>query len=608
MTLRQRITVRLTLLGALTAIAGCATTTQPATDEAPLLSPEQFVQALNDESYELGLESGAAAWVRSTYITSDTAILAAKSQERSAAFHSRSVAAANRYDLSQMDASSARALQKLKLGTSQPAPDSDAARRELAQITTRMEGVYGAGTYCPAEGQCLTLGELSNIMATSRDYDEQLDAWLGWRTVSPAMRDDYARFAELTNAGAQELGFDDLGHMWRSSYDMSPVEFDRESSRLWTQVEPLYEALHCYVRRELSETYGPDKVAVDAPIPAHLLGNMWSQSWSNIYELVEPYPGVPSADVTAALVEQDYTPEQMVRLGEDFFVSLGLPELPDTFYERSQLTKPRDRDVVCHASAWPLEWGEDVRIKMCIEPTFEMLSTIYHELGHIYYFIAYKDQPPLFQDGAHDGFHEGIGDTVTLSLTPSFLADLGLADAADSSEEALINAQMRMALDKLAFLPFGKLIDEWRWRVFSGEIAPENYNAAWWELRTRYQGIAPPVARSEADFDPGAKYHIPANTPYTRYFLAHILQFQFQRALCEAAGNDGPLHDCSIYGSKEAGARLEAMLAAGASQPWQDSLEMVTGTREMDASAMVEYFSPLLGWLETRNEGQQCGW
>lgn len=586
-------------------LVGCTTTQTPA---EPAESPQAFVERLNNEIADLSDESGSAAWIQSTYINKDSAKVAARNQERGAAFHSRAVAESGRYDLDTIDPTAARALKQLKLSTSQPAPDNDADRRSLAEITTRMEGVYGSGKYCPAEGDCQTLGDLVNVMATSRDYEEQLEAWLGWRTVSPQMRGDYQRFVELTNAGAVELGYSNLGEMWKSGYDMPADEFDRETSRLWSQVEPVYEALHCYVRRELAETYGDDKVALDQPIPAHLLGNMWSQGWGNIYDLVQPYPEVASADVTAALVEQEYTPQQMVELGEDFFVSLGLPELPDSFYALSQFTKPRDREVVCHASAWPLEGGDDVRIKMCIEQTGEMLSTIYHELGHIYYFLAYRDQPPLFQDGAHDGFHEGIGDTITLSLTPAFMQQLGLIEEAGDSSESVINTQMQMALDKVAFLPFGKLIDEWRWRVFSGEIAPENYNAAWWDLRTRYQGIAAPVARSESDFDAGAKYHIPANTPYTRYFLAHIMQFQFQRALCDAAGFEGPLHECSIYGSKEAGAKLEAMLAAGSSQPWQDSLEMLTGTREMDASALVEYFTPLMGWLETQNEGQQCGW
>lgn len=496
-------------------LTGCAlpVANDPDTgDNTPVEPAAEFVARVNAELAELAEESGSAAWVQSTYITKDSARIAARAQERNAAFLSRTVAESTQYDLTAIDPESARALRQLRLGTAQPAPDSPEARRELAEITTRMEGLYGAGRYCPAEGECRSLGELVTVMATSRDYEEQLDAWLGWRTVAPPMRDDYARFVELTNAGAQELGYANLAEMWQSGYDMPAADFDAESARLWGQVEPLYDALHCYVRRELADTYGEDRVPLDGPIPAHLLGNMWSQSWGNIYDLVEPYPEVAAPDVTTALIEQGYTAEQMVELGEDFFVSLGMPELPASFWALSQFTRPRDRDVVCHASAWPLEGGNDPRIKMCIEPTGEMLSTIYHELGHIYYFLAYRDQPTLFQDGAHDGFHEGIGDTITLSLTPEFLAGLGLVEAVAEGDEATINTQMQMALDKIAFLPFGKLIDEWRWRVFAGEITPDNYNAAWWELRTRYQGIAAPAARSEADFDAAAKYHIPANT------------------------------------------------------------------------------------------------
>lgn len=608
-TYAERIALPCLLCLALAACGDAGTVVRPEGAAAPAQTPDEFVERINEELREIGDEVETANWVRATYITKDTGELAARASERYAEFHSKAVQRAQRHAGEDMAPETARAIKLLTLGTVEPAPDDPEKRRRLAAVTTGMAGAYGEGKYCPEDAaECLALGDLEDIMASSHDYDANLAAWTGWRTVSPPMRDDYETFVEITNEGARELGFEDLGDMWKSGYDMSPAEFEEEAARLWSQVEPLYEELHCYVRRELAEHYGEDKVALDEPIPAHLLGNMWAQQWGNVYELVEPYPGVASLDVDAALVEQQWSPVRMVETAEDFFVSLGLPELPETFYERSMLTKPRDREVVCHASAWAMDWGEDPRIKMCIKPTYDELATIYHELGHIYYYLAYKHQPPIFHGGAHDGFHEGIGDTVVLSLTPAFLNGLGLVEAPPDSEEAVINTQMKMALDKIAFLPFGKLIDEWRWRVFSGEIAPENYNSGWWELRTRYQGIAPPVPRSEEDFDPGAKYHIPANTPYTRYFLAHILQFQFQRALCEAAGHEGPLHECSIYGSAEAGEKLEAMLAAGSSEPWQDTLEKLTGTREMDASAISEYFAPLMAWLEARNEGTTCGW
>jgi len=575
----------------------------------PAETAEEFVARVNEELMEISIERGAVGWVRATYINHDTAVLAARSQEKYAAWHSKTVAESLKFADQHLSPETARAIEILKLGTSQPAPNDEAKRKELATVTTDLSGLYGAGKYCPDDGrECMVLGDLENVVATSRDYDEILDAWVGWRTVAPPMRDKYQRFTELANEGANELGYSNLGEMWRARYDMSPTQFQDETSRLWTQVKPLYDELHCHVRAKLSEHYGEDKVPLDQPIPAHLLGNMWAQTWDNIYDMLEPYPGVADLDVTATIVEQEMTPQDMVRSAESFYVSMGLDPLPETFWERSQFSKPRDRDVQCHASAWGLDGGNDLRIKMCIKQTYEELAVIYHELGHNFYQRAYKDQDPVFHGGAHSGFHEAIGDTVVLAMTPNYLREVGLIDEVEQSEEALINDQMKRALAGISFLPFGKLIDEWRWGVFSGEITADNYNSAWWELRTRYQGIAPPVERSEADFDPGAKYHIPSNVSYTRYFLARILQFQFLQALCDASGHEGPLHECSFYDSKEAGARLNAMLTAGQSEPWQNTLEKLTGTREMDGGAIINYFQPLMGWLQEQNASRQCGW
>ena len=577
-------------------------------DPAPTETADEFVARANAELAELGRELEAAEWVRATYITLDTAVIASAASEKYAEWHSGMVKQALQYDDQELDAKTRRAINLLKLGTTLPTPADARKRKELTMIATDLEGMYGAGSYCRDDGDCRALPELEDVLANSRDYDALTDAWQGWRTIAPPMRAKYQRYVELVNEGANELGYGDLGEMWRAGFDMSPTDFEQETARLWEQVKPLYDELHCHVRAKLGETYGTDKVPQDGPIPAHLLGNMWSQGWSFIYDLVEPYPGVADLDVDSTLKKKNFSPQEMVRSAENFYVSLGMPRLPDTFWERSQFTKPRDREVVCHASAWGIDGGNDLRIKMCIKQTYDELRTIYHELGHNYYQGAYKDQPRLFQGGANGGFHEAIGDTVTLSMTPQYLAEVGLVRAAGESEEAVINRQMQMALDKIAFLPFGKLIDEWRWGVFSGDIAPDNYNTAWWELRTKYQGITPPVPRSEADFDPGAKYHVPANVSYTRYFLAHILQFQFQRSLCEIAGHSGDLASCSIFGDKEAGERFYAMMASGQSEPWQDALEKLTGTREMDATAIIDYFAPLMGYLEEQNEGRSCGW
>ncbi len=585
---------------------------EPAEPEAPTAEEARaFVARVNEDLRRLATVQARAEWIKSTYITYDTQIMAARANEALMAYTSQAIAEARRFDGLELDEDTARQLHLLTISQSLPAPNDAEKRRRLAQIAAELEGLYGRGKYCtdPEDPEtCRDLQELSNVLAESRDYDDLLEAWNGWRTISPPMRSMYQEFVALGNEGAREIGFDDLGELWRAGYDMTPAEFDAEVERLWEQVAPLYEQLHCYVRAKLSEHYGAERVPPNGPIPAHLLGNMWAQSWENVFPLVQPYETRGDIDVSRALQRGDYSSRDMVRMGERFFTSLGLAELPDTFWERSMFDKPEDRDVVCHASAWDVDYDDDLRIKMCIQINDEDFITIHHELGHNYYYRYYYELPILYQSGAHDGFHEGIGDTLALSVTPSYLSEIGVLENVQRSEQALINLQMKEALAKIAFLPFGKMIDQWRWRVFSGEIPPESYNEGWWELRQRYQGIAPPNERSEELFDPGAKFHVPGNTPYTRYFLAHILQFQFHRALCREAGHEGPLHECSIYGSTEAGEKLRAMLAMGASRPWPDALEAIAGERTMDASALVEYFAPLLAWIEEQNEGRTCGW
>lgn len=594
-------------IAAVLALAACDR--KPPASSARTESGDEFVARLNREIAERGHEQGVAGFAYATFINQDTEFLNAKANERFLEYFSSAVEQAKGREKEQLSPASARAIHLLKLGVSAPAPADPAKRSELAGLASKMEGMYGAAKYCPKGPEsCQDQTQLTDILANSRDYDELTEAWTGWHSTARPMRKDYVRFVELANEGARELGFADLGAMWRSNYDMPPDDFTKEASRLWDQVKPLYGSLHCYVRAKLQKTYGEQRVPSGKPIPAQLLGNMWAQQWGEIYPLVEPYPGAADVNVTGALLQQKYDPVRITQSAENFYVSLGFPQLPETFWERSLLAKPRDRDVQCHASAWHMDGKEDVRIKQCIEPTREHLRTVYHELGHVFYFLSYKDQPFLFQSGAHDGFHEAIGDTVNLSMTPAYLRQIGLAGALKASDQATINQQMRLALDKLAFLPFGKLIDEWRWKVFAGEVQPENYNAAWWQLREQYQGVAAPVPRTEEDFDPGAKYHIPANTPYTRYFLSYLLQFQFHKSLCEAAGFKGPLHECSVYGNEAAGKRLREMLALGQSQPWQDTLEKLTGTRQMDAAAITEYFAPLLAWLEEQNKGRSCGW
>ena len=619
---------------------------EPATDSAATPAApkgetaDQFIARVNDEFKKMYPEMTAAQWLSSTYINDDSQLLAAKGNERYLTQLNSWIEQAKKFEGQQMSPETARAIQLLKLATAMPAPKDPAKLAELTQIATRMEGTYGAGTYCTGEGdakKCRQLGELEDVLRSSRDYDAQLDAWQGWHTIAQPMRKDYTRFVELVNEGSKEMGFADTGEMWRSGYDMTPAEIAAETDRLWGQVKPLYEQLHCYTRTKLQATYGVEKGQVNGLLPAHLMGNMWQQDWGNLWDMLEPYKGAGSLDITGALEKQyqaDYqaalakagpgpstdklfqaereaqlqVAKQMTERAQDFYTSLGMPKLPESYWTKTQFIKPMDRDVVCHASAWDMNMSGDVRTKMCIKPNEEDFTTIYHELGHVYYYLAYNKLPPLFQTGAHDGFHEAIGDTMVLAMTPDYLKSIGMVGEQQQSNEALINAQMRMALAKVSFMPFGLMIDRWRWGVFDGSIKPADYNKAWWELKAKYQGVAPATARGEDFFDPGAKYHVPGNTPYTRYLLSHVLQFQFYKGLCDAAGYKGPLYNCSFYGNKAAGQKFWAMLEKGASQPWQATLKELTGGEKMDAGAVLEYFAPLQDWLKQQNEGQTCGW
>ena len=570
---------------------------------------ERFISNAETRLLDLWIKSSRASWVSENFITDDTEQMAADADAAARAATFDLARQAKRYEKLALPPEVARKFKLLKLSVDLPAPPDPAEQAELAKIAVSLDSDYGKGKWCPdgKREDCKELPDIEKIMATSRDPRELQDAWVGWHAIAPPMRQRYIRLVDLANHGAREMGFADVGAMWRSGYDMPPEDFAKEMDRLWEQVRPLYVSLHAYVRWKLAEKYGKDVVREDAPIPAHLLGNMWAQDWTNIYPLLAPPGGASRPDLDAALRAKNVDAQGMVRYGEGFFTSLGFAPLPPTFWERSLFTKPRDRDVVCHASAWDVDFKDDLRIKACIESTAEDFVVVHHELGHNFYQRAYNDLPPLFRNGANDGFHEAIGDTIALSVTPEYLKEIGLIDAVPPAS-ADIGLLLNRALDRLALLPFTMVVDQWRWKVFSGATKPADYNKTWWELRRKYQGIAPPLERTEADFDPGAKYHVAANVPYARYFLMVILQYQFHRALCKEAGFTGPLHRCSIYGNKAAGARLAKTLAMGASRPWPDALEALTGQRQMDATAILDYYAPLKKWLDEQNAGHKVGW
>jgi len=579
-----------------------AQTSKPTVPEA-----QAFMNQAEAQLKDMSVKANRAQWVQENFITDDTEALAADANDQNTALTEDLVEQAKRFDGLAMPADLQRKFLLLKLSLTAPAPHDAALRKEMTQIASSLDADYGKGKYCRRPDDCLDITAIEKVMTDSHDPNQLKEVWVGWHKVGAPMRPRYARFVELSNQGAREMGFKDVGAMWRAGYDMTPEQFNTELERLWQQVRPLYVSLHTFVRGRLSRYYGPNVVPPDGPIPADLLGNPWAQEWDGIFPLLGLPENSRGYDLTQLLQAKNLDAKGMVRYGEAFYKSLGFAPLPDTFWERSLFTKPRDRDVVCHASAWDVDTADDLRVKMCIQIRDVDFVTIHHELGHNFYQRAYKNQPFMFQNGANDGFHEAIGDTIALSVTPEYLQKIGLLDKVPPAD-ADIPLLLRKALEKVAFLPFGLLIDEWRWRVFSGEIRPADYNKAWWEMRLKYQGVAPPVERSEADFDPGAKYHVAGNVPYMRYFLADILQFQFYRALCKEAGYTGPLNRCTFYQSKEAGAKLDKMLEMGQSKPWPDALEALTGQRQMDASAILDYFAPLQKWLDEQNKGVKAGW
>jgi peptidyl-dipeptidase A len=571
---------------------------------------DAFVAKAEKDLEELGIFAARAAWVNATYITDDTDILAARTGATFTEAGVRYASEAAKYAaLPGLSYDTKRKLDMLRQGLVAPAPNTPGAADKLSTLLTGLQSAYGKGkgTY---KGEVKSGNDLEELMGTERDPELLKEMWVSWHKIGVPMRNDYTQFVSISNAGSKELGYADTGAQWRAGYDMDPDAFAKLTDDTWNQVKPLYDQLHCYTRSKLNEKYGDAVQPKTGPIRADLLGNMWAQEWGNIYDVVAPKgAGDVGYDLTELLVSKEYTPETIVKTGEGFFSSLGFAPLPQTFWERSMITAPRDREVVCHASAWDIDNKDDIRIKMCTKVNGDDFVTVHHELGHNYYQRAYNQQPFLYMNSANDGFHEAVGDFIALSVTPDYLVKIGLLDPkAVPSADKDIGLLLKQAMDKVAFLPFGLLIDKWRWGVFSGQITPNTYNKAWNDLRLQYQGIVPPVPRSEADFDPGAKYHIPGNTPYTRYFLARLLQFQFHQAACKQAGWKGPLHRCSIYGDEKVGEKLNAMLEMGASKPWPDALQAFTGSRQMDGKAMIAYFQPLMTWLEKQNKGKQCGW
>ncbi|MBD63071.1 MAG: peptidyl-dipeptidase [Gammaproteobacteria bacterium] len=575
---------------------------------------DAFLQRVELEDKAFGPIVSSAYWIGANFITYDSQKVVADYGKRYQILALERAREASSFDKVEVSKENRRKLNLIKSSFVMPSPLDNDLAGEISSISAELDAMYGTGQHCFSENDCYDLEGFEAIIDSSRDPEELLKAWEGWRNIGKPMKDMYLRMVEIGNQGANDLGYSGLTDLWFSQYDMPAEAFLNETDRVWDELKPLYDALHCHVRDELSNFYGEEIVPKNGNLPAHILGNMWGQSWANIYDIVYTPDSLSSSseiNLTNILAEKNIDEIEMVKIAENFFISLGFEPLSDNFWERSLFVKPQDRSVVCHASAWDLNSDEDdLRIKMCIERNSEDFSTIHHELGHIFYYQAYSHQPDIFQGGANDGFHEAVGDLLTLSITPDYYQKIGLVteEEANQAKADPISLLMQQALDGVVSVPWTLMLDKWRSKVFSSEIIREELNDSWWELREFYQGISPPRGRDEDAFDPGAKYHIPGNTPYTRYYLAKILQYQFHESLCNQIGFNGPLHECSIYDNEIAGQKLRDMLALGQSKEWQTALEALTGTRELSGKSMLNYYQPLKDWLDIQNEGRTCGW
>ena len=590
-------------------VASCDTSSELNSQNQKL---EDFLSKVEEENKKDGPIISSASWISSNFITFDSQKVIADYGTRYTLNSLEKARKASSFDNIKTSPENNRMLKILKSSFVMPPPLDESLASELSEITTSLEAMYGSGEYCYEDGHCFDLEAFEAIIDKSRNPKQLLSAWRGWHEIGKPMKPMYLRMVEIGNKGSEDLGYEGLSDLWFSKYDMPADEFLNETDRVWDEVKPLYDALHCHVRAKLNDHYGDEVIPISGPLPVHMLGNMWGQSWSNIYDLVyTEEANSNSIDVTKIIEDKNLSEIEMVEYAEDFFLSIGFEPLPETFWERSLFVKPSDRSVVCHASAWNLDSVEnDLRIKMCIEKNEEDFITIHHELGHIFYYQAYNHLPTLFQGGANDGFHEAFGDLLTLSITPDYLNQIGFItkDEAKLAKEDPIGLLMKQALEGVVVVPWALMLDKWRSAVFNGEIEANNLNSSWWQLREQYQGISTYENRNEEYFDPGAKYHIPGNTPYTRYYLARIMQYQFHEALCNSIGFEGYLHDCSIYGSMEAGEKIISTMAMGESLPWQEAFENLTGSRKLSGKSILNYYAPLKDWLDEQNKDRVCGW
>lgn len=582
---------------------------------------QNFLEEFNRRAENISYENSIASWNYNTDITEENAIKMNEAGARWSVFYEEASKNASTFPVESITDD----LTKLQIQTLQERGSSVLSAEKynrLGTVLNTMSTIYSTGTVCKINNpsECLVLEPgLDVIMADSTDYHERLWAWEGWRAeVGRMMRPLYEEYVELENEVARLNNYLDYGDYWRANYEAkSPENYKYSRDQLiedvektFEQIKPLYEQLHAYVRHRLEQVYGPELISSTGCLPAHLLGDMWGRFWTNLYAVTVPYPAKPNIDVTSAMVEKKWNATKIFKAAEAFFVSIGLSSMTDGFWENSMLTEPNDnRKVVCHPTAWDLGNG-DYRIKMCTKVTMDDFLTAHHEMGHIEYDMAYAKQPFLLRSGANEGFHEAVGEIMSLSAaTPQHLKSLDLLEPTfQDDEETEINFLLKQALTIVGTMPFTYMLEKWRWMVFRGEITKQEWTKRWWEMKRDIVGVVEPVPHDETYCDPAALFHVANDYSFIRYYTRTIYQFQFQEALCREAHHSGPLHKCDITNSTAAGQKLRQLLELGRSKPWTQALESVTGEKYMNATPLLHYFEPLYEWLKKNNSGRFIGW
>jgi len=477
-----------------------------------------------------------------------------------------------------------------------PQTAPDLVKRRIAAETEQNSKLFGFDF--TIDGKSVSTNEIDDLLEDSNDLDARLNAWRASKEVGKVLKGGLAELVSLRNQTVQALGYDNYFHYQVSDYGMTVDEMMALNRQLVEDLRPLYRELHTWARYEFAKRYGVDEVP--DLLPAHWLPNRWAQDWSSMVT-------VEGLDIDGALADKE--PEWLVKQAERFYRSLGFGELPASFWEKSSLYPlPPDANYKknTHASAWHIDLQDDVRCLMSVVPSARWYETTHHELGHIYYYISYTnpDVPPLLREGANRAFHEGVGSLLGMaSMQKPFMAGLGLVDP--DAETDQIKALLKEALNTVVFIPFSAgTMTHFERDLYAGGLTKDEFNKRWWAHVRSFQGVAPPQPRGEDYCDAATKTHIINDAAqYYDYALSYVILHQLHDHIAKNILDQDP-RQTNYYGSKDVGKFLYDILKLGGSEDWRKVMRDRLG-QELSAKPMLDYFEPLLAWLQERNQGRE---